>query len=175
LEKQRVGLNFESPREDTHVYITRESGHRAAGLFFYVVALFGNKPTSRAFGLRWSDGQRKDLDMTRLLAFTALALSMGIAPVSAADTPTQPPTANTTSPEASKSATVPPSGKADTSAGAKEQSSSPPSAGSTMGKMGAQGSPSGGQTTSNPSGKMRAQSSTSGGQTPNPAAPGSND
>jgi len=95
--------------------------------------------------------------MTRLLAFTALALSMGIAPVLAADTSTQPPTANTTSPEASKSATVPPSGKADTSGGATEQSSSPPSSGSTMGKMGAQGSPSGGE------------------PTPNPTAPGSND
>jgi len=95
--------------------------------------------------------------MIRLLAFTALVLSLGIAPVLAADTPTQPPTANTTSPEASKSATVPPSGNADTSGGAKEQSSSPPSAGSTMGKMGAQSSPSGGQTT------------------PNPAAPSSND
>src|ERR1700745_603612 len=34
-------------------------------------------------------------DMTRLLALTALALSMGIAPVSAADTSTQPPTAST--------------------------------------------------------------------------------
>jgi hypothetical protein len=70
-------------------------------------------------------GLRKDPDMTRLLAFTALALTMGIAPVLAADTSTQPPTANTTSPEASKSATVPPSGKADTSGGATEQSSSP--------------------------------------------------
>jgi len=121
-------------------------------------------------------GLRKDRDMTRLLAFTALALSMGIAPVLAADTSTQPPTANTTSPEASESATVPPSGKADTSGGATEQSSSPPSAGSTMGKMGAQGSTSGGQTTPNPSNKMGAQGSPSGGEpTPNPTAPGSND
>jgi len=95
--------------------------------------------------------------MTRLLAFAALALSMGIAHVLAADSPTKPPTANTTSPEASKSATIPPSGNADTSGGAKEQSSSPPSAGSTMGKMGAQSSPSVGQTT------------------PNPTAPGSSD
>jgi hypothetical protein len=95
--------------------------------------------------------------MTRLLAFAALALSMGIAHVLAADTPTKPPTANTTSPEASKSATIPPSGNADTSGGAKEQSSSPPSAGSTMGKMGAHSSPSVGQTT------------------PNPTAPGSSD
>jgi hypothetical protein len=95
--------------------------------------------------------------MIRFLAFTALVLSMGIAPVLAADTPTKPPTANTTPSEASKSATVPPSGNADTSGGAKEQSSSPPSAGSTMGKMGAQSSPSGGQTK------------------PNPAAPSSND
>jgi hypothetical protein len=96
----------------------------------------------------WRD--RKESDMLRLVALTALALSMGIAPVLAADTPAKPPTANTTSPEASKSATNPPSGSADTSGGAKEQSSSPPSAGSTMGKMGAQSSPSGGQTTPNP-------------------------
>jgi len=95
--------------------------------------------------------------MIRLISFTALTLSMAVAPVLAADTPTKPPTASTTSPEASKSATVPPSGNADASGGAKEQSSSPPSAGSTMGKMGAQGSPGGGQTT------------------PNPAAPSSND
>jgi hypothetical protein len=78
--------------------------------------------------------QRKDSDKAPLFAFTALALSMGIAPVLATDTSTQPPTASTTSPEVSKSATMPPSGKADTSGGATEQSSSPPSAGSTMGK-----------------------------------------
>ena len=74
--------------------------------------------------------------MTRLLAFSVLVLSMGLAPALAADTSTQPPTANTTSPEASKSATLPPSGKADTSGGAAEQSSSSPSAGSTMTKEG---------------------------------------
>jgi hypothetical protein len=71
--------------------------------------------------------------MIRLVAFTALALSMGIAPDLATDTSNQPPTAGTTSPEASKSATMPPSGNADTSGGATEQSSSP-SAGSTKGK-----------------------------------------
>ena len=121
-------------------------------------------------------GNRKDDNMTRLLAFMVVALATGLMPVLAADTSTQPPTANTTSPEASQSATVPPSGSADTSGGATEQSSSPPSAGSTMGKMGAQGSTNGGQTTPNPSSKMGAQGSTSGGQTtPNPTAPGSND
>jgi hypothetical protein len=137
----------------------------------------GNKRSSKRSVCRLFGGQhRKDDVMTRLLAFTALALSMGIAPVLAADTSTQPPTANTTSPEASKSATTPPSGSADTSGGATEQSSSPPSAGSTMGKMGTQSSPSGAQTTPNPSSKMGAQGSTSGGQTtPNPTAPGSND
>jgi hypothetical protein len=95
--------------------------------------------------------------MVRLISLTALTLSMAIAPVLAADTPTKPPTASTTSPEASKSATIPQSGNADTSGGAKEQSSSPQSAGSTMGKMGAQSSPSSGQTR------------------PNPTAPSSND
>ena len=74
--------------------------------------------------------------MIRVLAFTALVLSMGIAPVLAQDTSNKPPTASTISPEASKSATVPPSGSPDTSGGAAEQSSSPPSAGSTMGKEG---------------------------------------
>jgi hypothetical protein len=95
--------------------------------------------------------------MIRLISLTALTLSMAIAPVLAADTPAKPPTASTTSPEASKSATIPQSGSADTSGGAKEQSSSPPSAGSTMGKMGAQSSPNNGQTR------------------PNPTAPSSND
>jgi hypothetical protein len=91
--------------------------------------------------------------MTRLLAITVTALALGLAPAMAAETsspPTKPPTANAVPPEASKSATMPQSGKADTSGGAAEQSSSPPTAGSTMGKMGAQGSPSGGQTTPNP-------------------------
>jgi hypothetical protein len=76
--------------------------------------------------------------MTRLLAITATALAMGLAPVLAAEpsSPSTPPTAITVSPEASKSATTPPSGSADTSGGATEQSSSSPSAGSTMGKMG---------------------------------------
>jgi hypothetical protein len=105
--------------------------------------------------------------MNRLLNFTALALLTGLVPALAADnpapslpgnnTPSVLPTQPGVTPEASKSATVPPSGKADTSGGAAEQSSSPPSAGSTMGKMGAQSSPSGGQTT------------------PNPTAPGAND
>jgi hypothetical protein len=113
--------------------------------------------------------------MIRFLGFTALALSMGIAPVLAADTSTQHPTANTTSHEASKSATVPPSGSADTSGGAAEQSSSPPSAGSTMDKMGGEGSTSSGQNTPNPSNKMGTEGSTSGQATPNPTAPSSND
>jgi hypothetical protein len=110
--------------------------------------------------------------MTRLLAFTVAALAMGLTPVLAADTssPPTPPTANTVSPDASKAATVPPSGSADTSGGATEQSSSPPSAGSTMGKMGEQGSsaPSAGS----PSGKM---SETPDQTTPNPTAPSSGD
>jgi hypothetical protein len=87
-------------------------------------------------------GNRKDDNMTRLLAFRVVALATGLMPVLAADTSTQTtsPTENNVPPEASKSATVPPSGGADTSGGATEQSSSPPSAGSTMGKMGEQSS-----------------------------------
>jgi hypothetical protein len=100
--------------------------------------------------------------MNRLLNFAALALLTGLVPALAADnpapsspgrntgTPSVLPTQPGVTPGASKSATVPPSGKADTSGGAAEQSSSPPSAGSTMGKMGAQSSPSSGQTTPNP-------------------------
>ena len=86
--------------------------------------------------------QRKDDDMTRLLAFAVVALGMGLTPVLAADTssPTTPPTESNVPPDASKAATNPPSGSADTSGGATEQSSSPPSAGSTMGKMGEESS-----------------------------------
>ena len=58
--------------------------------------------------------------MTRLLAIIVTALAMGLVPASATESssPTTPPTASTVSPEASKSATVPPSGSADTSGGA---------------------------------------------------------
>ena len=85
----------------------------------------------------WQTG--KEDDMNRLLAITVTALAMGLAPAMATEDslpPTKPPTANTVPPEASKSATIPPSGSADTSGGATEQSSSPPSAGSTRSKMG---------------------------------------
>jgi hypothetical protein len=63
--------------------------------------------------------------MTRLFAIAATALVIGLMPALAADT--SPPTESTVSPETSKSATIPPSGNADTSGGATEQSSSPPS------------------------------------------------
>src|SRR6185369_16141035 len=85
----------------------------------------------------WQTG--KEDDMNRLLAITVTALAMGLTPAMATEDslpPTNPPTANTVPPEASKSATIPPSGSADTSGGATEQSSSPPSAGSTRSKMG---------------------------------------
>lgn len=98
--------------------------------------------------------------MTRLLAITVTAMALGLTPAMATENssqPTKPPTANTTSPEASKSATMPQSGNADTSGGATEQSSSPPAAGSTMGKTS--------QTSPQPSDQT----------TPNPTAPGSND
>src|SRR5262245_5841541 len=99
-------------------------------------------------------------NMTRLLAITVTAL--GLAPAIATENssqPAKPPAANTTSPEASESATMPQSGSADTSGGATEQSSSPPSADSTMGKTSQQSS------SSSPSSQT----------TPNPTAPGSND
>jgi hypothetical protein len=99
--------------------------------------------------------------MTRLLAITVIALALGLAPAMAAETsspPAKPPTANTVPPEASKSATIPQSGSADTSGGATEQSASPPAAGSTMGKTSKQSS-------STPSGQT----------TPNPTAPAAND
>jgi hypothetical protein len=108
--------------------------------------------------------------MTRLLAITATAFALGLAPAMAAETssPNQPPTA--VPPEASKSATVPQSGSPDTSGGATEQSSSPPSAESTIGnpKMGK---------TREPSSTAPSPPSTSSkmGETPNPTAPGAND
>ena len=92
--------------------------------------------------------------MTRLLAITVTALAMGLAPAMATESSS--PTSHR--PEASKSATMPQSGSADTSGGATEQSSSPPSAGSTMGKMGEKSSP--------PSSEQ---------STPNPTAPSAND
>jgi hypothetical protein len=98
--------------------------------------------------------------MTRLFAITVAALALGLVPAMAMENSSQnrPPTASTVSPDASKSATIPQSGSADTSGGAAEQSSSPPLAGSTTSnKMGAQGSSQSSQTT------------------PNPTAPSSND
>jgi hypothetical protein len=72
--------------------------------------------------------------MNRLFACTALALSLGLAPALAADDQGQLPTGKGVSPEASKEATQPPSGSADTSGGAAEQSSAPPESGAASGK-----------------------------------------
>jgi hypothetical protein len=96
--------------------------------------------------------------MTRFLVSTAMVLAMGLAPAMAAESSQQKasPTESNVTPEASKAATMPQSGSADTSGGATEQSSSPPSAGSTMGKS-AQGN------------------APIGDSNPNPAAPSSND
>lgn len=121
---------------------------------FEALSLFvvGNKLTSKRWVCRlfgW-DTERTD-EMTRLLAFTALALSVGIAPVLAQETSTQP------------------SGSADTSGVTSEQSSSPPSAGSLMGKMGEKNvSP---PATPSTSSKMKTPDQT----TPNPSAPSSGD
>ena len=91
--------------------------------------------------------------MTRLLACTAVALAMGLTPVLAADTSTQP--------EASQSATTPSSGSADTSGAATDQSS--------MGKMGEQNS-------NVPSAASSSAKMTPGGTpAPNPTAPSSGD
>ena len=64
--------------------------------------------------------------MNRLLATTAVALLLGLAPALAAEDSGKLPTGPGVSPEASKEATVPPSGSADTSGGAAEQSSAGP-------------------------------------------------
>jgi hypothetical protein len=66
--------------------------------------------------------------MNRLLATTAVALLLGLAPALAAEDSGKLPTQPGVSPEAAKEATVPPSGSADTSGGAAEQSSAPPHA-----------------------------------------------
>jgi hypothetical protein len=65
--------------------------------------------------------------MNRLLATTAVALLLGLAPALAAEDSSQLPTGAGVSPEASKQATQPDTGSADTSGGAAEQSSAPPS------------------------------------------------
>ena len=64
--------------------------------------------------------------MNRLLTTTAVALLLGLAPALAAEDSGKQPTGPGVSPEASKEATVPPSGSADTSGGAAEQSSAGP-------------------------------------------------
>jgi hypothetical protein len=69
--------------------------------------------------------------MNRLFATTA-ALLLGLAPALAAEDGNLP-TQSGVSPEASKEATVPPSGSADTSGGAAEQSSAPPTSGAASG------------------------------------------
>ena len=64
--------------------------------------------------------------MNSPLATTAVALFLGLAPALAAEDSGKQPTGPGVSPEASKEATVPPSGGADTSGGAAEQSSAGP-------------------------------------------------
>jgi hypothetical protein len=70
--------------------------------------------------------------MNRLFATSAVALLLGLAPALAAEDGNLP-TQSGVSPEASKEATVPPSGSADTSGGAAEQSSAPPTSGAASG------------------------------------------
>jgi hypothetical protein len=72
--------------------------------------------------------------MNRLLACTALALSLGLVPALAADNAGQLPTGQGVSPKASQQATQPPSGSADQSGGAAEQSSAPPASGAANAK-----------------------------------------
>jgi hypothetical protein len=67
--------------------------------------------------------------MNRLLATTAVALLLGLAPALAAEDSGKLPTQSGVSQGAAKDATVPPSGSADTSSGAAEQSSAPPNSG----------------------------------------------
>jgi hypothetical protein len=64
--------------------------------------------------------------MNRLLASTAVALLLGLAPALAAEDSGKLPTGPGVSSEAAKEAIVPPSGSADTSGGAAEQSSAGP-------------------------------------------------
>jgi len=78
--------------------------------------------------------------MNRLLNLTAMALLMGLVPALATENPANTQQGNTgastalptqpgATPEASKSATMPPSGSADQSGGATERSSAPPESG----------------------------------------------
>ena len=92
--------------------------------------------------------------MYRIPTYAAAILLLGMTTALAVEQPA-PPTGQSATPEASKSATIPQSGSADTSGGAREQSSSPPQALST-----------------GPSG---AQAQAPGNTMPNPSAPASQD
>jgi hypothetical protein len=72
--------------------------------------------------------------MKHLLASTAVALVLGLAPALAADPQSgQLPTTPSVSPDAAKAAQQPQSGSADTSGGAAEQSSASPNSGAATG------------------------------------------
>ena len=77
--------------------------------------------------------------MNRLLATTAVALLLGLAPALAAEESTQPPTGAEVSPEVAKQAAEPDAGSADTSGGAAEQSSAPPSSGAASAQKSTEG------------------------------------
>lgn len=76
--------------------------------------------------------------MNRLLATTAVALLLGLAPALAAEEST-PPTGAGVSPEASQQATQPDTGSPDTSGGAAEQSSAPPASGAASAQKSTEG------------------------------------
>jgi hypothetical protein len=76
--------------------------------------------------------------MKRLITCTAVALALGLTPALAADANSsaqsdqnRPPTGQNVSSSATKAATQPANGSADTSSGAMQQSSAPPNSGAT--------------------------------------------
>ena len=83
--------------------------------------------------------------MNRLIACTAIALALGLAPALAADQQEQLPTSPGVSSDPASPAHQPQSGSADTSGGAAEQSSAPPNSDAAKMKAADQPTPSSGQ------------------------------
>jgi hypothetical protein len=116
--------------------------------------------------------------MNHLMTSTAVALLLGLSPVYAADNPPADENGNTgvsapatqpgATPEASKSATEPSSGAADTSGGARERSSAPPGSGAATQTEGGGEAAAGGDTSG---GAMERSSAPPGSSADDPSKP----
>src|SRR5215475_11936942 len=116
--------------------------------------------------------------MNRFLSFTAMALLMGLVRALAAENPAPSspgaqqvlPTQPGATPEASKSATMPPTGAADQSGGANERSSAPPESGAAKMKSSDAQQPSSGSTDTS-GGAMERSSAPPGSSAAEPSKP----